>query len=172
MIVAFDLSLTSIGWARVTEPAPTPEVGTIRPRGRSAARLQDALNQIIPIARGARLALIEGYAHGKNYQAHQLGELGGVVRLGFHQLGITWLAIPPKCTKKLATGNGNAKKEMMLAAAFKRLGYEGFSYDEADALWLLQVAAAHYGLACAAVLPAKHYEFQSQVEWPQIGGAS
>ena len=38
--------------------------------------------------------------------------------------------------KKYATGKGNANKEMMLKAAIDKLGYDGDSYDEVDALFL------------------------------------
>lgn len=53
--------------------------------------------------------------------------------------GIHWATI-----KRHATGKGNANKEAMIAAARERLGYEGQSDDEADALWLLDFALTTY----------------------------
>ena len=44
--------------------------------------------------------------------------------------------------KKFATGNGIAKKEMMIAAAKDKLGYNGDDDNEADALWMLMCTKA------------------------------
>jgi Holliday junction resolvasome RuvABC endonuclease subunit len=41
--------------------------------------------------------------------------------------------------KKFATGKGIAKKEQMIQAAKKKLGYPGNDDNEADALWILQL---------------------------------
>lgn len=51
--------------------------------------------------------------------------------------GIEYIETSSKTIKKFATGNGNANKEMMVEAARIRLGYDGSSHDEADALWML-----------------------------------
>lgn len=168
MLVSLDLSLTSIGWARDDGSGSAPEVGLIEPRGRGVVRLQAALNEIVPLVASARLVLIEGYAFGRPEKAHQLGELGGVVRLALHQMGKTWIEIPPSCVKKLATGDGGASKDEVLVEAVRRLGYVGFSKDEADALWLLQAARIHYGLFGAPDLPKKHLGSLSKVEWPRL----
>jgi len=42
--------------------------------------------------------------------------------------------------KKFATGKGNSGKPIMIQAAKDKLGYEGDDDNEADALWLLQLA--------------------------------
>jgi Holliday junction resolvasome RuvABC endonuclease subunit len=42
--------------------------------------------------------------------------------------------------KKFATGKGNANKEMMIKAAHDKLGYMGNDDNEADALWILELA--------------------------------
>ena len=171
MFVALDPSLRAIGWARTAPSGSGPVVGVLKPRGHGVERLQDALNQVLGLVREAapRLVLVEGYAFGRANQAHQLGELGGVIRLGLHQLRIPWtLEVPPPCVKKLATGNGNAKKELVLAEAIRRLAYQGGSFDEADARWLLEAARIHYGVPGAAELPRKHLAGLSSVEWPAL----
>lgn len=168
MLAALDASLTSTGWARCPLDGSSLEVGTIKPRGRGVARLQDALNQVVRVVDGAVLVLLEGYAHGKGYQAHQLGELGGVLRLGLYQRGTPFVEVPPACVKKLASGNGNAKKERVLAEAIRRLGYRGASNDEADARWLLELARVHFEVPGAASLPKKHLEFMEKIDWPEL----
>lgn len=50
----------------------------------------------------------------------------------------------PKEIKKHATGKGNSNKEAMMAAAREKFGYEGKSDNEADALWLLDLAKSDY----------------------------
>ena len=168
MFVALDLSLTCIGWARTSPSGSGREVGTIKPKGTGVRRLQDALSRVLHVARGSQLVLIEGYAFGRANRAHHLGELGGVIRLGLHQSRVRWIEVPPKCVKKLATGNGNASKNAVLAEAVRRLGYEGSSLDESDALWLLEGTLHHYGSPAATKLPRKHLGFQSQAEWPAL----
>ena len=169
MFVALDLSLTCIGWARtVSLSGSGREVGTIKPKGTGVWRLQDALTRVLNVVRGSQLVLLEGYAYGREQKAHQLGELGGVVRLGLHQSGIEWIEVPPSCVKKLATGNGNAKKNLVLVEAVRRLGYEGSSHDEADALWLLEGALHYYDSPAAVKLPQSHLGFQNKAQWPDL----
>ena len=133
-------------------------------------RLQDALNRIVGLVKASdpKLVLIENYAFGKANKAHQLGELGGVVRLALHQSGVWWTEVAPKAIKKLATGSGNAKKEAVLAEAVRRLAYQGSSFDESDARWLLEAARIHYDVPGAAKLPQNHLAFLGQIVWPAV----
>lgn len=48
--------------------------------------------------------------------------------------------------KKHATGKGNCSKAAMVAAAQEKLGYEGEDDNEADALWLYELAAEDLGI--------------------------
>lgn len=88
------------------------------------------------------LVAIEGYSYGSKFVAHALGELGGVVRLELYDLGIRYIVVPPSSVKRYACGNGNASKDDMLLAAVRRLGYEGNSKDQADAMWVRASALA------------------------------
>lgn len=56
------------------------------------------------------------------------------------ELEIECKAYSSKAIKAIATNNGNANKPMMVKAAQDRLGYKGKDDNEADALWLLQLA--------------------------------
>lgn len=91
------------------------------------------------------LIVLEGYAYGRPNQAHQIGELGGVVRLRLRRESIPYVTVPPSTLKKYATGKGNASKDQVLIAAVKRSGIEFNNNDEADAWWLRQIGMAAYG---------------------------
>lgn len=119
------------------------------------------------------LVVLEGYAYGRLNQGHQLGELGGAVRLTLHREGVPFVDVPPACLKKYATGRGNAGKEEVLAAAIRRLSYGGHDHNEADALWLRAMAVDHYdcgGEPC--LVPASHRQALQKVEWPELAAVS
>ena len=164
---SLDLSLTAIGWAITRRDAP-PWVGTLRPRGKGIPRLADGLKAAVNAMRGCELVVIEGYSYASEYGGERLGEMGGVVRLGLWQMKPRPLImeIAPKKVKKFACGNGNANKDMMLAAAKKRLGYGRNSHDEADALWILQTALHYYGLPGAVPMPEDQVAVIRALEWP------
>jgi len=159
-ILALDLSLTSTGFACVDG------VGTLPTRLRGVDRLAFIRDRVLDIAGGrTRLAVIEGYAFGRPNGMAALGELGGVVRVALAEQGVAIVEIPPSSLKKYAAGKGNADKQLVLTEAVRRLGYEGSSNDEADALWL-------YTMACdalcgtAPVVPAANRMALEAVTWP------
>lgn len=63
---------------------------------------------------------MEDYSFATKGQAFYLGELGGMIKLLFRQLGCTSYIIPPGLVKKFATGKGNADKNLMLKEVYKR----------------------------------------------------
>lgn len=91
---------------------------------------------------GCQLVAVEGYAYARPNQAHQIGELGGLVRHAWWKWGRPYLDVPPSCVKCYATGKGNAGKDDVIAAAIRRGGdlFTGTSNDEADAFWLWALA--------------------------------
>ena len=88
--------------------------------------------------------MIEGYAFAQASQAHQLGELGGVLRTMLYELGIRVLEVGPGQLKKFASGKGNTKKEQMALAIYKRWDREFATNDEADAFVLVQIGRGVY----------------------------
>jgi Holliday junction resolvasome RuvABC endonuclease subunit len=162
-IVALDVSLNCTGYATssgcgVLVPPKSAE--------RGYERVRWILDSIWNLTETADLTLIEGYAFGvKNQQGIiSIHELGGVIRFTFWENGRRLLEIAPKSIKAFATGNGNASKDEMLLAAVRKLGYEGNSKDEADALWLREMALAHYE---QRPVNAKQKEAIGKVQWPQ-----
>jgi hypothetical protein len=68
-----------------------------------------------------------------------------------------------------ATGKGNASKDEVLACAIRKLDYLGFSKDEADALFLLDMARAHYD---GRTLTAKQTQALAKIQWPLLTTAN
>ncbi len=167
-VVALDPSLTCTGVADSARPTPYL---IVPPKGLAGmARLHWIQKMVMQVCGGADLVVVEGYSHASKFNAHALGELGGIVRLTLWCLNIRYVDVAPSQRMKVATGKGLAKKEHVLAEAIQRLGYQGHDHNEADALWLLQLALHQYGLPGAAALPKSHLEAtgKAKTEWPKI----
>lgn len=106
-IIGLDLSLTGTGVAVCTRSDligdVTWDVQKILTKGlNNTARLRtirDTILRIIDVWNPAAVYL-EGYAYGRPNQAHQVGELGGVVRVALDEYALVpWapLAPPPRC---------------------------------------------------------------------------
>ena len=89
-IVAIDPSLQCSGVC--DSQAPDEPFTLVPPAGLAGmARLRWIRGRVVEVTKGADLVVIEGYSHGSRYQAHYLGELGGVIRLMLYCLGRpTW----------------------------------------------------------------------------------
>lgn len=170
-VAGLDLSLSATGVA-----ATDGVVRVLTSKLRGPARLQELLDEIyVALAVGSscdhtrrpEIVGIEGYAYGKGNQAHQIGELGGVVRLMLYEHGIPYVEIPPAKIKMYATGRGNAGKSEVLKAAWKRLGYEGTDDNEADALWVRALLLARLGEPLVE-LPKTHQRALDSIEIPEV----
>jgi len=71
-------------------------------------------------------------------------ELQGQVKVVCEDLKIPYRGYSSQEIKKFATGKGNCGKPAMIAAAKEKLGYTGNNDNEADALWLLELAESEY----------------------------
>lgn len=101
------------------------------------------------------LVSIEGYGFSQMSSIVTLAEIGSIVRFLLWQEGVPFLDVPPSSLKKFLTGQGNAKKEMMILHVFQKYGITVKTNDEADA-----VALGMFGL-CAAGAP--HTKVQKEV---------
>jgi Holliday junction resolvasome RuvABC endonuclease subunit len=187
-IAAFDLSLTSSGWASNTlpilaVPAARVKMGRLSPpkgvapgkgestkpaRIRRVRWIRDQVESLVR-NRSIDLAVVEGYSYGSQSGREFAGELGGAIRCQLSDMLIPWVEIAPTKLMKFATGSGRQKdgKEAVFGAAIRRLGYTGDSHDEADALWLLHMALVHYELTDLQ-LPQVNLEALKDVEWPKL----
>ena len=145
--VAFDLSLTSTGWA-------THEgTGTIQSKLKDVGRLDDISIQVLKILLSAKspVVALEGYAFAKrSSHAHAQGELGGVIRLQLYQANIPYVEIPPTNRAKFATGKGNANKAEVVSHISAKTGivWSGSGADdECDAWVLREMMLAKFGFS-------------------------
>lgn len=168
-VLALDLSLSSTGVANVdgstTRWVPPKSVGGMDRLHWFTQQLGHAW-----VVQRHDVVVIEGYSFGTARQAshaHALGELGGVIRLTLWRNQVPYVDVPPASLKKYATGKGRAKKELVLVEAVKRLGYEGSSNDEADALWLRAMALDAYGEPVVA-MPAVNRSAIDAVQWLEL----
>lgn len=105
-----------------------------------AAAVEDLLTQW---AVGS--VFIEGYGYANAHTLATLVELGTTVRQVLHESEARWQEVPPPTLKKFITGRGNAKKDEILLAVYKRFGIECQQHDEADAIALAYFGAARLG---------------------------
>ena len=160
-ILALDLSLVSTGAARGTATY------RITCKKSGVERLAHIRSEVMRLADGVDLVVIEGYSMGSRGRVFDIGELGGVIRMALHDSGITFVSVPPTSLKKFATGKGTAKKDDMLETAIRRFAFAGHGNDEADAWLLLKMAEAAYsGLATNT----KQREAIAAVDWPILTG--
>jgi crossover junction endodeoxyribonuclease RuvC len=135
-VLALDLSLTATGWAK-SDGSSVVSSGVLRTPEEldGMERIKWILDSVWNLTEDAHFTVIEGYAFDRPNQAHQIGELGGVVRFTLWEGGRPFVLIAPSSMKMFATGKGNASKDEVLACAIRKLDYLGFSKDEADALF-------------------------------------
>jgi crossover junction endodeoxyribonuclease RuvC len=138
--LGLDLSLTATGYASAKA------TGVFKVRTTGMRRLAEIRETMLDLALDVDVVAIEEYAFSRaDAYAHELGELGGIVRLTLWQRRIPYVDIPPASLKRFATGKGNASKDEVLAAAIRRFEFEGSNNNEADAWILRQMALAFYG---------------------------
>ena len=153
-ILGLDLSLTSSGLCYIPDEwvpgdwdsLVTASVGLAKKQADTIDRLIYIRDSILYFADSFHVShvFIENYAFGKRFQAHQLGELGGVVRVGFVE---KWGMYPVALSCLHARGwlfGKIARKDMkkIVVAGMKSAGFIRKTTDEVDA-WVV----ANFGLS-------------------------
>jgi len=82
---------------------------------------------------GLELTILEDYAFAKGDRAHQLGELGGMIRMMFWSDRLNATLISPSAVKKFLTGRGNTKKALLGKELYKKYGIDLDDDNEVDA---------------------------------------
>jgi len=170
-ITAFDLSLTSTGFAIVRDNAQ-PATGTLTTKLRGYDRLEWLRQQIDHIAytvdEEATLVVVEGPAFGAKGDAyHQLAGLWWLITWHFARARLPFAIVPPSLLKKYATGLGNASKDQVLMATARRFPDFAGGNDEADALWLAAMGADRLGVPLVQ-MPAANRAALDKVQWPAV----
>lgn len=166
-VVGLDLSLTATGVAAVDGTT-----SVIKTKLRGPARLAAIRDAIFEIAfPSADLVVLEDYSFAsRDAHAHELGELGGVVRLRLWELEVPYVCVSPSSLKKYACGRGNAKKDEVLVAAVRRLPEFDGDHNQADAAWLRAMALDALGTPVIP-MPQEHRVALEKVEWPELAEA-
>lgn len=158
LFVGLDLSLTSTGAAFAWRKGPDViwDIRVHKPpklcRGADRLRwLRDIVMADIAVHMGVlvtdipmnhqTLVVVEGYAAQAKYQAHQIGELGGVIRLALLEADVPFMAVAPTVLKKFVTGKGNAPKSVVLKYLLSYFGIDVDNDDAGDALGLALLGA-------------------------------
>lgn len=176
-IVGLDLSLQATGYCAAdgsteTLSSPLAAMERIRDlRDQLTARLITYGDGGWPVT-APDLVVIEDYAFSRGGHAHEIGELGGVVKNTLIDFGQPYVLVGPSAVKKFATDNGQANKIKMAVAASK-LGREFVDDNCCDAWWLRELALYRYLTASSEVViaPKTAYrdEVVSKIDWPQLG---
>ena len=168
-IAALDLSLSSTGVARYDEVEGGITTHVVRGRGTDMARLHSLREETCGLIGPVHLALIEAPAFSRNGKGTRAAaEWAGVIKLALYEAGIPVLLVHDGHIKKYATGNGHADKDAMLIAALRRMPEVLITTnDEADALWMLQMAHAAYGLPHVP-MPKANAEVLGKIPWPKL----
>jgi Holliday junction resolvasome RuvABC endonuclease subunit len=146
--LGIDASLTSYGLSAVSERAHL----TLRfcPKLRGVRRLDEIYEFVYSTVENFCAAfdvqhiVMEDYAPGVQGRRHAIGEGGGVTKLAlYHLLGDGKRGFPtlvaPTALKKFVTGRGNAKKNEILLAVYRKWGVEFANDDMADAYSLARM---------------------------------
>jgi crossover junction endodeoxyribonuclease RuvC len=141
IFVGIDQSLNSTGYYIINQNPEVDDIkGLIKPGNRRGAkRLSYIFNKLQEILSEYEasdvLVCMEGYAYDyREGKVFELGEVGGIVKLCLHNMGILFFRVPPSDLKKFATGRGSASKEKMTKAMKERQN------DIADAKGLALIA--------------------------------
>lgn len=162
--VGIDPGLTATGWA-----TPDGLSGVIESKLLGVARLDDIARRVVQLLNGGGpvvLVAIEGYSFGARQMAHQMGELGGVLRLMMWRNDVPFVDVAPTALKKFAGERGNLKKDEVRLAVFKRWGREFKTEHEVDAFVLAKIGqevARDSGLAVRGSGEARMTKAQKEI---------
>ena len=162
-----DLSLTSTGYSY------GDDTGTISFNASGPERLWLISKEIESLINKyeAKAVIIEGYSFAsRNGQAFSIGELGGVIRLLFWQIGIPYVVVPPTCRAKFATGKGNASKNEVISSISARTGkiWQNPGADDKCDAWVLQEMGLAYMKKARFDWPAQNLSSLDKIDWTPL----
>lgn len=161
------MNSTGVAWSggiSLLEPPKQAGSGMAR-----LAWIRDAIGSVLRLAR-PHVVVMEGPSLGQkrgSSQTWSLGMFGGVLRLAIWDSGVPVVEVAPGTLKVYATGTGKGGKEGVYAEAIRRFGYNGSSFDEADALILYAMAMDAFGSPIVE-LPQTHRRALDSVTWPDL----
>jgi Holliday junction resolvasome RuvABC endonuclease subunit len=143
---------THCGWAlRLDDGSIFSGVWDLKPSrfeggGMRWLRLRGFLDRFTGRQMPGLVAFEEVRHHAGVDAAHIYGGIIATLQAWCESSGVPYTSIPVATIKKAATGKGNAKKDAMITAARERWPQQGIADDnQADALWILEVAHRQHG---------------------------
>ena len=145
-ILAIDPA-SMLGWALSNTEYGTWDLRTRKDEsiGMKLIRLKAKLVEVHTITKFTLLVYERAAGMHKGAIIHQ-AKLIGVMEQWCEEMQIDYRAFSATEIKKFATGKGNAGKPKMIQAAQERLGYTGNDDNEADSLWILNLAKHELGI--------------------------
>lgn len=171
MILGIDPSLTGTGLVKLDERGHIVCTRVLRSDKAGIERVIDIERDLADELDGVEVAAIEGYAFGAQASREALAELSGVLKRRLHLSGVMWVIAPPASVKKFATGRGNAKKDEMRLAVYKKWGLDEKALktaDEVDAYVLARIALAVAKRCTGRTQGLLKYE-QDALKWVKRG---
>jgi Holliday junction resolvasome RuvABC endonuclease subunit len=109
-------------------------------------RLVRFRNKLVELINLENINLVVFERPGGQYKSSIIvqSEIQGQIKIICEDNHVEYRAYSSAEIKKYATGKGNVGKPAMIEAANKKLGYIGNNDNEADALWLLELAKNDY----------------------------
>lgn len=164
LVVGLDLSLTCTGIAYGTGYGETVVSDPAQWLGDE--RLMIHALAVRSLARGAALAVIEDVPPVEANAIKVLSMVQGAVRVALQTIRVRYALIPPTTLKLYATGRGNAYKEDMAEAAYKRTGLRFRTSHECDAWWLRAAGLQHLGHPIVTMPEAQRVALL-KARWPR-----
>lgn len=168
-VLAFDLSMTSTGWAQWVGGGSDcgrlcPPVAFQHETGMRLAWIRARIEKLLTLPWDHVLIEKLPSSAGQKVDTSSIAMVHSIMHLALYDTHhkATW--VQQAKIKMFATGKGNASKAEVLTAAVRRLGYQGSSTDEADSLWLLHMGLAHLG-ECPVELPQSHTLALEGIDW-------
>ena len=140
-VLGIDQSLTETGSVILRSDA-TFDAYTIRSKHKGVDRLVDIESQLLKVLQviSPSIVVMEGYAFNPRAgQSFSLGELGGIIKRMCAINGLRRISVAPGTLKKYVTGDGSAKKNMMLLGAFQKFGVKFTNDNVCDAYCLARL---------------------------------
>lgn len=144
-ILAIDPA-SMLGWAVSNDEYGTWDLRTRKDEsiGMKLLRLKAKLVEMHHLTKFTLVVYERAAGQHKASIIHQ-SKLIGLIEHWCEEMQIDYKAYSATEIKKFATGKGNAGKPAMIKAAQEKLGYTGNDDNEADALWILNLAKNELG---------------------------
>lgn len=150
MILGIDPSLTHTGLV-VLDDGKVVLFETIEtfPKEDMQVRLMKIRNRVgeIMMEKTVDCCVLEGYAYSSR-AAHSalLHELGGILKMIFHDANTPFYVVSPLSLKKFATGQIKSDKNVIMKEVLKRWGFDSQTDHEADAFVLAKIGEYLYDI--------------------------